>query len=30
MSSTNLISRRAITLQKCSADINTLYSKVYL
>jgi hypothetical protein len=29
MSTTNLISRRAIALQKCSADINTLYSKVY-
>jgi hypothetical protein len=29
MSSTDLISRRAIALQKCSADINTLYSKVY-
>jgi hypothetical protein len=26
---TDLISRRAIALQKCSADINTLYSKVY-
>jgi hypothetical protein len=29
MSTTDLISRRAITLQKCSADINNLYSKVY-
>jgi hypothetical protein len=29
MSMTNLISRRAITLQKCSADVNALYSKVY-
>jgi hypothetical protein len=29
MSTTNLISRRAIALQKHSADINTLYSKVY-
>jgi hypothetical protein len=29
MSSTNLISRHAIALQKCSADINTLYSKIY-
>jgi hypothetical protein len=29
MSSTNLISRRTIALQKCSADINTFYSKVY-
>jgi hypothetical protein len=26
---TNLISRRTIALQKCSTDINTLYSKVY-
>jgi hypothetical protein len=29
MSTTDLISRRTITLQKCSADINNLYSKVY-
>jgi hypothetical protein len=29
MSTTNLISHRTIALQKCSADINTLYSKVY-
>jgi hypothetical protein len=29
MSSTDLISRRAIALQKCSTDVNTLYSKVY-
>jgi hypothetical protein len=29
MSSTDLISRRAITLQKRSADANALYSKVY-
>jgi hypothetical protein len=29
MSTTDLISRRAITLQKRSADINNLYSKVY-
>jgi hypothetical protein len=29
MSTTNLISRRAIALQKCSADVNMLYSKVY-
>jgi hypothetical protein len=29
MSTTDLISHCAITLQKCSADINTLYSKVY-
>jgi hypothetical protein len=29
MSTTNLISRRAIALQKYSANINTLYSKVY-
>jgi hypothetical protein len=29
MSTTNLISRCAIALQKCSTDINTLYSKVY-
>jgi hypothetical protein len=29
MSSTDLISRRAIALQKCSADVNALYSKVY-
>jgi hypothetical protein len=29
MSTTNLISRRAIALQKRSTDINTLYSKVY-
>jgi hypothetical protein len=29
MSTTDLISRRAIALQKCSADVNTLYSKVY-
>jgi hypothetical protein len=29
MSTTNLISRPTIALQKCSADINTLYSKVY-
>jgi hypothetical protein len=29
MSMTNLISCHAITLQKRSADINTLYSKVY-
>jgi hypothetical protein len=29
MSMTNLISRCTITLQKCSADVNNLYSKVY-
>jgi hypothetical protein len=29
MLTTNLISRRAIALQKCSADVNQLYSKVY-
>jgi hypothetical protein len=29
MLSTDLISHRAITLQKCSANINALYSKVY-
>jgi hypothetical protein len=29
MSLTDLISRRAIALQKCSANVNTLYSKVY-
>jgi hypothetical protein len=29
MSTTNLISRRAIALQKCSTDVNQLYSKVY-
>jgi hypothetical protein len=29
MSTTNLISRHAIALQKCSTDINTLYFKVY-
>jgi hypothetical protein len=29
MLTTNLISRCAIALQKCSADISTLYSKVY-
>jgi hypothetical protein len=29
MSSTDLISHQAITLQKCSANVNTLYSKVY-
>jgi transposase InsO family protein len=29
MSMTNLISHHAIALQKCSADVNTLYSKVY-
>jgi hypothetical protein len=29
MSTTNLISRRAIALQKRSADVNQLYSKVY-
>jgi hypothetical protein len=29
MSTTNLISRRAIALQKHSADVNQLYSKVY-
>jgi hypothetical protein len=29
MSTTNLISRCAIALQQCSADVNTLYSKVY-
>jgi hypothetical protein len=29
MSTTNLISRCAIALQKCSADINALHSKVY-
>jgi hypothetical protein len=29
MSTTNLISCRAIALQKHSADINTLYSKIY-
>jgi hypothetical protein len=29
MSTTNLISRHAIALQKCSTDVNTLYSKVY-
>jgi hypothetical protein len=29
MSSTDLISHCAIALQKCSADVNTLYSKVY-
>jgi hypothetical protein len=29
MLTTNLISRRAIALQKCSTDVNNLYSKVY-
>jgi hypothetical protein len=29
MSTTNLISHCAIALQKCSADVNNLYSKVY-
>jgi hypothetical protein len=29
MSTTDLISRHAIALQKCSADVNNLYSKVY-
>jgi hypothetical protein len=29
MSLTDLISHRAIVLQKCSTNINTLYSKVY-
>jgi hypothetical protein len=29
MSSTDLISHHAIALQKCSANVNTLYSKVY-
>jgi hypothetical protein len=29
MSTTDLISRCAIALQKCSADVNNLYSKVY-
>jgi hypothetical protein len=29
MSTTDLISRRAIAFQKCSADVNQLYSKVY-
>jgi hypothetical protein len=29
MSTTDLISRRAIALQKHSADVNQLYSKVY-
>jgi hypothetical protein len=29
MSTTNLISRRAIALQKCSANVSNLYSKVY-
>jgi hypothetical protein len=29
MSSTNLISHRATALQKCSTDVNALYSKVY-
>jgi hypothetical protein len=29
MLTTDLISHRAIALQKRSADINTLYSKVY-
>jgi hypothetical protein len=29
MSTTDLISRRTIALQKCSADVNQLYSKVY-
>jgi hypothetical protein len=29
MSLTDLISCHAIALQKCSADVNTLYSKVY-
>jgi hypothetical protein len=29
MSTTNLISPCAIALQKCSADVNNLYSKVY-
>jgi hypothetical protein len=29
MSTTNLISHCTITLQKCSTDVNTLYSKVY-
>jgi hypothetical protein len=29
MSMTDLISHRAITLQKCSADVSNLYSKVY-
>jgi hypothetical protein len=29
MSTTDLISRCAIALQKCSADVNQLYSKVY-
>jgi hypothetical protein len=29
MLTTDLISRRAIALQKCSANVNNLYSKVY-
>jgi hypothetical protein len=29
MLTTDFISHRAIALQKCSADVNTLYSKVY-
>jgi hypothetical protein len=29
MSTTNLISHHTIALQRCSADINTLYSKVF-
>jgi hypothetical protein len=29
MSSTNLIAHHTVTLQKCTADVNTLYSKVY-
>jgi hypothetical protein len=29
MLTTNLISHHAIALQKCSADVHTLYSKVY-
>jgi hypothetical protein len=29
MSTTNLISHHAIALQKCSANVNNLYSKVY-
>jgi hypothetical protein len=29
MLTTNLISHHTITVQKCSANVNTLYSKVY-
>jgi hypothetical protein len=29
MSTTDLVSHRAIALQKCSADVNNLYSRVY-